>query len=159
MDTLSKVAERFDLYVEWSVNEIVALEAAGAAAFAGLRAMTAMKNLGADVCADFLMTANLSGTKGGFVLVTGDDPSAHSTTSELDTRNYARFAGIPLLEPATIQEAKDMTKWAFDLSEELEVICMIRTVTRLSHSRSVVTLGPIEPEKRSAKFGFQDMWT
>ena len=159
LTTLSDVAKEFDSYVEWSVNEIVALEAAGAAAISGLRALTAMKNLGADVCADFLMTANLSGTKGGFVLVTGDDPSAHSTTSELDTRNYARFAGIPLLEPATTQEAKDMTNWAFDLSEELEVICMIRTVTRLSHSRGVVTLGPIKPEKRSANFGFQDMWT
>lgn len=159
LDTLSQVAEDFDFYVEWSVNEIVALEAAGAAAFTGLKALTAMKNLGADVCADFLMTTNLSGTRGGFVLVTGDDPSAHSTTAELDTRNYARFADIPLLEPATIQEAKDMTRWAFDLSEELEVICMVRTVTRLSHSRGVVTLGPLNREERSAKFSSEDTWT
>jgi len=158
LDTLSKVAKDYDLYVEWSVNEIVALEAAGAAAFSGLRALTAMKNLGADVCSDFLMTANLSGTRGGFVLITGDDPSAHSTTSELDTRNYARFAEIPLLEPATTQEAKDMTKWAFDLSEELGVICMVRTVTRLSHSRGVVTLGPMKREERSASFSSEDTW-
>jgi len=159
LDTLSKVAKDCDLYAEWSVNEIVALEAAGAAAFSGLRALTAMKNLGADVCSDFLMTANLSGTRGGFVLITGDDPSAHSTTSELDTRNYARFAEIPLLEPATTQEAKDMTKWAFDLSEELGVICMVRTVTRLSHSRGVVTLGPMKREERSASFSSEDTWT
>ncbi len=159
LTTLSRLAKDFDFHVEWSVNEIVALEAAGAAAITGLRSLTAMKNLGADVCSDFLMTANLSGTRGGFVLVIGDDPSAHSTTSELDTRNYARFADIPLLEPATIQEAKDMTKWAFDLSEELGVICMVRMVTRLSHSRGVVTLGPISREKRSASFSSDDTWT
>ncbi len=159
LDTLSKLAKELDFYVEWSVNEIVALEAAGAAAFAGLRALTAMKNLGADVCADFLMTANLSGTRGGFIIVTGDDPSAHSTTSEVDTRNYARFANIPLLEPATTQEAKSMTRWAFDLSEELGLISMVRTVTRLSHSRGVVTLGTVKRERRTAHFSSQDMWT
>jgi len=159
LETLAKAAKKFNLHVEWSVNEIVALEVAGAAAAAGLRALTAMKNLGADVCADFLMTVNLSGTKGGFVLVTGDDPSAHSTTTELDTRNYARLADIPLLEPATTQEAKDMTRFAFELSEELGVICMVRTVTRLSHSRGVVTLGSLPREKRVAGFSSQDMWT
>jgi indolepyruvate ferredoxin oxidoreductase alpha subunit len=159
IEALSSAAEKFDIYVEWSVNEIIALEAAGAAAAAGLRSLTAMKNLGADVCSDFLMTVNLSGTKGGFVLVTGDDPLAHSTTTELDTRNYARFADIPLLEPSTVQEAKDMTKFAFELSEEIGLICMVRTVTRLSHARGVVTLGPIPKEKRTASFSSQDMWT
>jgi len=159
LETLSKVAKEFNLYVEWSVNEIVALEVAGAATATGLRALTPMKNLGADVCSDFLMTVNVSGTKGGFVMITGDDPFAHSTTTELDTRNYARFADIPLLEPATPQEAKDMTKFAFDLSEELGVICMVRTVTRISHSRGVVTLGPIKREKRTAEFSSQDLWT
>jgi len=159
LDTLAKVAEKFEMYVEWSVNEIVALEAAGAAAAAGLRALTAMKNLGVNVCADFLMTVNLSGTKGGFVLVTGDDPLAHSTTTELDTRNYARLADIPLLEPATIQEAKDMTRYAFELSEELGLLCVLRTVTRLSHSRAVVTLGPIPSKKRLTEFSSQDLWT
>jgi indolepyruvate ferredoxin oxidoreductase alpha subunit len=159
LETLAKAAEKFGIYVEWSVNEIVALEAAGAAAATGLRALTAMKNLGADVCADFLMTVNLSGTRGGFVLVTGDDPSAHSTTTELDSRNYARLVDVPLLEPATIEEAKDMTKFAFDLSEELGVICMVRTVTRLSHSRGVATLGLLPREKRAAVFTSQDMWT
>ena len=159
VEALAKAARKFGIYVEWSVNEIVALEAAGAAAAAGLRALTAMKNLGADVCSDFLMTVNLSGTRGGFVLVTGDDPSAHSTTTELDTRNYARFADIPLLEPSTAQEAKDMTKFAFELSEEIGLICMVRTVTRLSHARGVVTLGPIPKEKRTAAFSSQDLWT
>lgn len=159
VEALAKAAEKFGIYVEWSVNEIVALEAAGAASAAGLRSLTAMKNLGADVCSDFLMTVNLSGTRGGFVLVTGDDPSAHSTTTELDTRNYARFADIPLLEPSTAQEAKDMTKFAFEISEELGLICMVRTVTRLSHARGVVMLGPLLKEKRTATFSSQDLWT
>ncbi len=159
LDTLSKLADKLRFHVEWSVNEIVALEAAGAAAFSGLRALSAMKNLGVDVCADFLMTVNLSGTRGGFVLVTGDDPSAHSTTSELDTRNYARLADVPLLEPATVQEAKDMTRWAFDLSEELGLICMVRTVTRISHSRGVVKLGQLPRRDRKANIDPQDMWT
>ncbi|MEM2672796.1 MAG: hypothetical protein QXF20_04300, partial [Candidatus Hadarchaeales archaeon] len=141
VEALLEVSRDFDLYVEWSTNEMVALEVAGAAAATGLRSLTAMKNLGVDVCSDFLMTVNLSGTKGGFVLVTGDDPAAHSTTTELDTRNYARMADVPLLEPSTPQEAKEMTKWAFELSEELGLICMVRSVTRLSHSRGVVELG------------------
>lgn len=152
LETLAGVAKKLDFLTEWSVNEIVALEAAGAAACAGLRAMTVMKNMGVDVCSDFLMTVNMSGTKGGFVLISGDDPAVHSSNSELDTRNYARFADIPLLEPATTQEAKDMTKWAFDLSEELGVLCMVRTVTRLSHSSGLVSLGPITREERSAEF-------
>lgn len=159
LDVLTSVAKEYDIHVEWSVNEIVALEAAAAAAFTGLRALTAMKNLGVDVCSDFIMTANLSGTRGGLVLVSGDDPSAHSTTTELDTRNYARFAQIPLLEPATTQEAKDMTKWAFELSEDLGIMCMLRTVTRISHSRGVVTLGQINHARRSANFSSEDMWT
>jgi indolepyruvate ferredoxin oxidoreductase alpha subunit len=159
LDVLASVAKECDIYVEWSVNEIVALEAAAAAAFTGLRALTAMKNLGVDVCSDFIMTANLSGTRGGLVLVSGDDPSAHSTTTELDTRNYARFAQIPLLEPATTQEAKDMTKWAFELSEDLGIMCMLRTVTRISHSRGVVTLGQRNHAKRSANFSSEDIWT
>jgi len=160
LDVLAKISREYDdLYVEWSVNEIVALESAAAASQAGLRALTAMKNLGADVCSDFLMTVNLAGTRGGLVLIVGDDPAAHSTTTELDTRNYARFAQIPLLEPATIQEAKDMTKWAFELSEDLGLICMLRTVTRLSHSRGVVTLSKINRIKKTADINPEDMWT
>jgi len=158
METLIRTADKFGHYAEWSVNEKVALEAAGAAAYSGLRALTAMKCAGVNVCADFLVTTNLAGTRGGFILVSSDDPSAHSSTAELDTRHYARYAEIPLLEPATTQEAKDMTKWAFDLSEELMVICMIRSTTRLSHSRGVVTLGPIPREKRTADFTPTDIY-
>jgi len=158
LENLSRVADKFGIYAEWSVNEKVAMEAAGAAAYSGLRALTAMKCAGVNVSADFLVTTSLAGTRGGFVFVSGDDPSALSSTAELDTRHYARYSEIPLLEPATAQEAKDMTKWAFDLSEELGVVCMIRSTTRLSHSRGVVTLGPISRAKRTVAFTPYDLY-
>ncbi|MEE8372758.1 MAG: thiamine pyrophosphate-dependent enzyme [Dehalococcoidia bacterium] len=151
-ESLARVAEHFGLYAEWSTNEIVALEAATAASLAGLRAIVAMKQNGVNVCADFLMTVNLSGTKGGLVIAACDDPSAISSSNEQDSRNFARFADLPLLEPATFQEAKDMTKWAFELSEKIGLPCILRSVTRISHSRGNVELGEIPERTRTAHF-------
>jgi indolepyruvate ferredoxin oxidoreductase alpha subunit len=111
-----------------------------------------MKQNGVNVCSDFLMTLVLSGTRGGLVFVAADDPSAISSSNEQDSRNFARFADLPLLEPATFQEAKDMTKWAFELSEKLGLPCMMRSVTRLSHSRGNVSLGELPQKSRSARF-------
>src|SRR4030042_17642 len=115
-ESLARVAERFNIYVEWSTNEIVAMEAATAASLAGLRALVAMKQNGMNVCSDFLMTINLSGTNGGLVLMACDAPSAISSSNEQDSRSYARYADLPLLEPADFQEAKDMTRRAFEFS-------------------------------------------
>ncbi|UCC59802.1 MAG: indolepyruvate ferredoxin oxidoreductase, partial [Dehalococcoidia bacterium] len=151
-ESLARVADHFGLYVEWSTNEIVSLEAATAASLAGLRAIVAMKQNGVNVCADFLMTMVLSGIKSGLVFVAADDPSAISSSNEQDSRNFARFADLPLVEPATFQEAKDMTKWAFELSEKLGLPCMFRSVTRLSHSRGNVQLGEIPEKSRLARF-------
>jgi len=151
-ESLARVADRFNIYVEWSTNEIVAFEAATAASLAGLRALVAMKQNGINVCADFLMTVNLAGTNGGLVLVAADDPSAISSSNEQDSRSYARYADLPLLEPADFQEAKDMTKWAFEVSEKLGLPCIMRSVTRLSHSRGNVKLGELPEKKRTAKF-------
>jgi indolepyruvate ferredoxin oxidoreductase alpha subunit len=151
-ESLARVAERFGIYAEWSTNEIVAFEAATAASLAGLRALVAMKQNGVNVCADFLMTVNLAGTNGGLVLVAGDDPSAISSSNEQDSRNYARYADLPLLEPADFQEAKDMTRWAFEVSEKVGLPCILRSVTRLSHSRGNVKLGELPEKKRMAKF-------
>ena len=139
--SLSQVAEELGLYVEWSVNEKVALEVATAASFAGLRGLTAMKQNGLNVASDFLFNLNLSGTKGGLVVVVCDDPSALSSTNEEDSRLYAKMCDLPLLEPATVQEANEMTRWAFGLSEEMGVPCLIRSVTRLSHARGNAELG------------------
>ena len=152
LESLARTADHFGHYAEWSTNEMVALEAAAAASLAGLRAIVAMKQNGINVCSDFLMTLNLSGIKGGLVLVVCDDPSAISSSNEQDSRSFARYADVPLLEPATFQEAKDMTKWAFELSEKLGLPCMMRSVTRLSHSRGNVKLGELPRERRLAKF-------
>lgn len=159
LETLAKVAKDFGIYVEWSVNEMVALESAGAAAFTGLRALAAMKQQGVNVCSDFLFTAAYAGTKGGFVLVACDDPAAHSSTQEQDSRNFARFAEVPLLEPATFQEAKEMTKWAFELSEGLKSLCMMRSVTRISHARGNVQLGELKRARRTASIGPYDIYS
>ena len=118
--SLAEAAKEAGIYAEWSVNEKVALEAAAAASFAGVRAIVAMKQNGVNVASDFLMTLNLTGTNGGLVVVMSDDPSAHSSTNEQDTRPFAKWADLPLLEPATFQEAKDMTRWAFEALRGVE---------------------------------------
>jgi indolepyruvate ferredoxin oxidoreductase alpha subunit len=150
--SLAEVAREMDIYVEWSVNEKVALEAAAAASFAGVRAIVAMKQNGLNVAWDFLMNLNLTGTVGGLVLVVCDDPSGLSSTNEQDTRPAAKWAELPLLEPVNSQEAKDMTKWAFELSEEIKNVCLIRSVTRVSHARGDVRLGELVSPSRQARF-------
>jgi indolepyruvate ferredoxin oxidoreductase alpha subunit len=150
--SLSQVAEELGLYVEWSVNEKVALEVATAASFAGLRGLTAMKQNGLNVASDFLLNLNLTGSKGGLVVVVCDDPSALSSSNEEDSRLYAKMGDLPLLEPSTPKEALEMTRWAFDLSEELKLPCLIRSVTRLSHARGNVELGHILKNRRRPRF-------
>ena len=150
--TLAEVAKEAGIYVEWSVNEKVALEAATAASFAGVRAIVAMKQNGLNVALDFLMGLGMTGTNAGLVLVTCDDPGALSSTEEEDSRPVAKWACLPLLEPATFQEEKDMTKWAFELSEALKTVCLLRGVTRTSHARGDVRIGESLPPNREAKF-------
>lgn len=146
IETLAGVSGDLGIYVEWSTNEKVALEAATAASFAGCRALASMKQNGVNVVSDFLTNLTLSGTKGGIVLVSCDDPGGISSTNEEDARAFAQISDIPLLEPSTPQEALDMTKWAFELSEEIRNIVMIRSVSRLSHTRSNVRTESI-PER------------
>ncbi len=150
--SLAEVAREMDIHVEWSVNEKVALEAAAAASFAGVRAIVAMKQNGLNVASDFLMNLNLTGTNAGLVLVICDDPAGLSSTNEQDSRPIAKWAELPLLEPATFQEAKDMTKWAFELSEKIKNVCLIRSVTRVSHARGDVRLAELMPPGRAARF-------
>jgi len=154
IESLSKVAKERNLYVEWSANEKVALEVAAAASFAQLRALCAMKQNGVNVASDFLLHLVGSGTRGGFVLVTCDDPGALSSVNEGESRYFARLMEIPLLEPGTFQEAKDMTKWAFELSEELNQIVVVRSVTRMSHASGNITYGRLSDEKRTAEFKY-----
>ncbi len=151
IENLAKIQSP-DLYVEWSVNEKVALEAAAAASFTGLRAMVTMKQNGVNVCLDSLTTLALSGIKAGLVLVSADDPSAISSSNEQDSRYAAALAHIPMLEPSSPQEALEMMRFAFDLSEEIGNICIVRSLSRLSHARANVILGDIPANKRRPFF-------
>jgi len=122
----------------WCVNEKVAYEEALGVSFAGKRALVSMKHVGLNVAADPFLNSALTGSNGGLVVVVADDPSMHSSQNEQDTRYYAQFAQIFCFEPSDHQEAYDMTRLAFDISETTGLPVMIRMVTRLSHSRSSV---------------------
>ena len=141
-----------DIYFEYSVNEKVALEVGAGAAATGLRTLVTMKHVGVNVAADPLMTLAYVGVKGGMVIVTADDPSLFSSQNEQDNRYYARLSGLPMLEPTTIQELKDLTAQAFDLSETLGLPVFLRTTTRLNHMRGSVDLGPLKPMVGKMRF-------
>src|SRR5512137_156000 len=108
------------VYAEWSPNEKVAMEVGIGAALAGARSMAVMKHVGVNVAADPLFTVSYTGTNGALVIITADDPSLHSSQNEQDNRNYAKFAKIPMLEPADSQEAKSFIKMAFEISEKFD---------------------------------------
>lgn len=152
IETLAESTKHLPIYAEWSINEKVAVEAAAAASFAGLRSIVCMKQCGLNVASDFIVNLTLSGTKGGMVLVTCDDPSGISSTNEEDARVFSELADTPLLEPSTPQEALEMMKWAFALSEEIKNIVLVRSVSRLSHTRSVVTIGDLPEFNQKAHF-------
>ena len=154
IESFSKVAKERNLYVEWSTNEKVASEVAAAASFAGLRSMCVMKQNGVNVASDFLLHLASSGTRGGMLLVSCDDPGALSSVNEGESRLFARLLEIPLLEPGDFQEAKDIVRWAFDLSEKIGNIVMLRSVTRLSHASGNVRFGPLPDSAAQAKFTY-----
>ena len=155
LGNLAGVSKARNLYTEWSVNEKVATEVAAAASYAGLRALVAMKQVGVNVAADFLLHLSLSGTRGGLVLVSCEDPGAFSSTNEGESRPYAKMMEFPLLEIGDFQEAKDITRWAFELSEKIRNVVMIRSVTRLSHSSGNVVLGKLPETDAQARFKYQ----
>ena len=124
---------------DWQANEKVAYEEALGMSFAGKRALVAMKHVGLNVAADPFINSALTGANGGLVVVVADDPGMHSSQNEQDTRYYGDFARIPVLEPSNQQEAYDLTREAFELSEELGLPVLVRLVTRLAHSRAKVT--------------------
>ncbi len=134
------------LHCEWAPNEKVALEVAYGACVAGVRSMTAMKHVGVNVAADPMFTAAYNGVTGGFVIVTADDPSMHSSQNEQDNRHYARHAKIALIEPSDSQECLDFTKEAFRISEQFDMPVLLRTTTRVSHSKSLVAFGEREEQ-------------
>lgn len=125
----------------WSANEKTALEEAIGASIEGARVLAAMKHVGVNVAADPLMTLSYTGVGGGLVLVSADDPGMHSSQNEQDNRHYARFAKIPLLEPADSEEARDYVIAGLELSERFDTPVMLRTTTRISHSRGTLMPG------------------
>lgn len=141
-EILENVAKEYkdDIYCEWSPNEKVAFEVATGAALAGARALVTMKHVGLNVAADPLMTLAYTGTVGGFIVLVADDPGMHSSQNEQDTRNFAKFAKIPILEPADSEEAKEFFKYGIELSERFKTPVILRTTTRVSHSRGLVDL-------------------
>lgn len=153
LQNLSDIARDWSLYVEWSTNEKVAFEVALAAAWSGLRALTSMKQNGIFVLLDTLVNVAYTGHgPGSLVIVVADDPQAHSSTTESDTRAIGHYAHIPVIEPSTHQEAKDMVPYALDLSERFGIPFMIRITTRLAHSQQGFKLGPILRDPRKASF-------
>jgi indolepyruvate ferredoxin oxidoreductase alpha subunit len=158
-DTFSAIAkyfrkkgEKVPFYFEYSTNEKVALEIAAAASFCGLRALTSMKHVGLNVASDAFITYMYMGCRGGHVIVSADDPSAHSSQNEQDNRYFALFGSAPMLEPTTPQEAKEMTRIGFGISEELGLPLLLRTTTRLSHARGPVTLDKLKKPRGKGYF-------
>lgn len=130
-----------DLHAQWSTNEKVALDVAIGASFAGRRALAAMKHVGLNVAADAFLSQAYIGVNGGLVIVVCDDPGIHSSQNEQDTRIYGALAAVPVLEPSDAQEALDLTRLAFEISERFDTPVIVRGTTRLSHTRSPVAVG------------------
>ncbi|MGC1123217.1 MAG: indolepyruvate ferredoxin oxidoreductase subunit alpha [Candidatus Methanofastidiosia archaeon] len=151
-NTISKIAKKYGIYFEWSTNEKVAYEVAFAGAVTGLRSMVTMKHVGLNVASDAFMASAEVGVDGGYVVVSADDPSLHSSQNEQDNRYYARLANIPCIEPVSPQEAKDYTIKAFEISEQYKIPVMLRTTTRVNHTRGDVELGDILKLERTPKF-------
>lgn len=146
------------LYCEWAPNEKVAAEVAYGGAIAGVRSLCAMKHVGVNVAADPIFTAAYNGVNRGFVIVSADDPSMHSSQNEQDNRYYARAAKIAMVEPSDSQECLDFLKEAYDISEKFDMPVLFRTTTRVSHSKSLVTFGerveaePFEYSRNTKKY-------
>jgi indolepyruvate ferredoxin oxidoreductase alpha subunit len=151
-EAISSVAEKLGIYFDWAINEKVAAEIAIAASWSGLRSLTMMKHVGMNVAADAIFTLTYAGVVGGMVIVAADDPQAHSSQNEQDSRHFSIAAKIPTLEPSNSQEAKDFTKVAYDISEKYKLPIMIRTTTRISHQRGIVELGEIQERRKKGFF-------
>lgn len=156
--TLAAMAKDKGIYTEWSTNEKVALEVAAGAAYAGARAMVTMKQVGLNVAADSMMTLAYIGVKGGLVIVVADDPGPHSSQNEQDTRKFAQFAKLPVLDPSTPQEAKDMIIKAFDISEELGLPVILRPTTRTCHVCQDVEVSDVQNIKKPEGFVKDPGW-
>ena len=144
------LANQRGIHSRWSTNEKTAMEEALGMSYMGKRSLVCMKHVGMNVAADAFVNSAMTGTNGGLIVVAADDPSMHSSQNEQDSRFYGKFAMVPILEPSTQQEAYDMMSFAYDYSERHKTPILMRMVTRLAHSRSVVEAGAVrEPNDKS----------
>jgi len=158
LPTLAGAAGERDIHVEWSANEKVATEVAAAASLAGIRSLAVMKQNGLNIAADFIVNLNMTGSgTGGMVIFVADDPGGMTSSNEQDSRAVAKWIDNPLLEAQDAQEAKDMLKWAYELSEAVMLPVFLRGVTRLCYTRGNVVLGEL-PVKNKKKAYFPDIW-
>jgi len=151
-DTFSRIAHPAQLLFEYSVNEKVALEIAFAASLAGARAMCGMKHLGLNYAADPLSTIPYVGVEGGMVIVSAGDPSLITSPNEQDQRHFSRFLHLPVFDPATPEDARRMTRYAFEFSETTRLPAMLRPTTRICHSTGMVELGPLPRDRNEIRF-------
>ncbi len=149
---LFQMSNESDLYFEYSINEKVSMEVTAAAANSGVRSLCIMKHVGLNVAADVLMTLAYIGVTGGMVILTADDPFMFSSQNEQDNRYYGKLAGLAVLEPSTVEEAKEMMTYAFDLSEELGEPVIFRTTTRINHSNAFVSFSEMKERKTKGEF-------
>jgi TPP-dependent indolepyruvate ferredoxin oxidoreductase alpha subunit len=152
LEAIAEVAKDFGIYAEWSVNEIVATEVAAGASMAGVRSIVSMKHVGLNVAADAAMTLAYTGVEGGMVIVVCDDPAMHSSQNEQDTRYFSVHSNLPLFDAGSPQEALDMTREAYEMSEKLQLPVIVRLTTRVAHGKARVRLGGIQKGIRKAEF-------
>ena len=154
-EILENISRHKDIYAEWSTNEKVAMEVAMGAAYTGTRAMVSMKHVGLNVASDPFMAVSYTGIIGGLLVVCADDPQIHSSQNEQDNRHYARLAKVPMLEPSDSQDVYDLVSYAFEISEEFDTPVLLRTTTRIVHSKSVVNAsGSRSVKTRQAAFHY-----
>ncbi|MFH1787024.1 MAG: indolepyruvate ferredoxin oxidoreductase subunit alpha [archaeon] len=151
-DTFSRIARDAGIYMEYSTNELVALEAAAGAALCGVKSMTSMKHVGLNVAADALMSLAYGKIKGGLVIVSADDPGCHSSQNEQDNRLYGQLSYLPILSPSDPQEAGQMAKEAFLVSESHQCPVILHTTTRVSHAASQIKIQPKPQPKLKGEF-------
>ena len=152
LEALAGAAKELGFYAEWSVNEIVAAEVAAGASMTGVRSIASMKHVGLNVASDAVMTLAYTGVEGGMVIAVCDDPALHSSQNEQDTRYFAVHSKLPILDSGNPQEAHDMTKEAFEISEKLHLPVIVRLTTRVAHGKARVKLGNFQKIKRKIAF-------
>lgn len=153
LTTLAQMQNYFPhLKLEWSINEKVGFEVAYGGSMSNIRSVACMKHVGLNVASDAFMTACYAGARGGMVVISADDPNCFSSQNEQDNRYYGLHALVPVFEPSTPHEAKELIKYAFEFSEQYQSLVLFRTTTRLNHARADVILGEINKIKREEGF-------